>query len=212
MILTRAAGRTGGVGTSNALSPARSSGAAMPVTRARPSAVASKRHWWATNQSAGDARGDERSGPLLPAVRTRALHREGIQGVAGSDSEIDISGRARERLRVSSNRSPRSGPKEHRACGNHRRFSSTSTRRSKPPWSSRFKSIWPQVPADVALLLSHFRVTDVALRVVGVGSVGTRCYLVIMVGPNDTTDDHADQRGHSISARRVRRLAPAQTR
>jgi uncharacterized protein (DUF2252 family) len=42
------------------------------------------------------------------------------------------------------------------------------------------------VPPDVALLLSHFRVTDAALRVVGVGSVGTRCYLVIMVGPNDT--------------------------
>ncbi len=42
------------------------------------------------------------------------------------------------------------------------------------------------VPADVALLLSHFRVTDLALRVVGVGSVGTRCYLVILVGPNGT--------------------------
>ena len=42
------------------------------------------------------------------------------------------------------------------------------------------------VPTDIALLLSHFRVTDVALRVVGVGSVGTRCYLVILVGPNDT--------------------------
>jgi uncharacterized protein (DUF2252 family) len=42
------------------------------------------------------------------------------------------------------------------------------------------------VPADIALLLSHFRVTDIALRVVGVGSVGTRCYLVILVGPNDT--------------------------
>jgi len=42
------------------------------------------------------------------------------------------------------------------------------------------------VPPDVALLLSHFRVTDIALRVVGVGSVGTRCYLVILVGPNDT--------------------------
>ena len=42
------------------------------------------------------------------------------------------------------------------------------------------------VPADVALLLSHFRITDVALRVVGVGSVGTRCYLVILVGPNAT--------------------------
>jgi uncharacterized protein (DUF2252 family) len=42
------------------------------------------------------------------------------------------------------------------------------------------------VPADIALLLSHFRVTDLALRVVGVGSVGTRCYLVILVGPNGT--------------------------
>jgi uncharacterized protein (DUF2252 family) len=42
------------------------------------------------------------------------------------------------------------------------------------------------VPPDVALLLSHFRITDVALRVVGVGSVGTRCYLVILVGPNGT--------------------------
>jgi len=42
------------------------------------------------------------------------------------------------------------------------------------------------VPADVALLLSHFRITDIALRVVGVGSVGTRCYLVILVGPNGT--------------------------
>ena len=40
------------------------------------------------------------------------------------------------------------------------------------------------VPVDVALLLSHFRITDVALRVVGVGSVGTRCYLLILVGPN----------------------------
>jgi uncharacterized protein (DUF2252 family) len=38
------------------------------------------------------------------------------------------------------------------------------------------------VPVDVAVLLSHFRITDVALRVVGVGSVGTRCYLVILVG------------------------------
>jgi uncharacterized protein (DUF2252 family) len=41
------------------------------------------------------------------------------------------------------------------------------------------------VPVDVALLLSHFRITDVALRVVGVGSVGTRCYLLILVGPNE---------------------------
>lgn len=42
------------------------------------------------------------------------------------------------------------------------------------------------VPPDVALLLSHFRMTDVAERVVGVGSVGTRCYLVILTGPDGT--------------------------
>ena len=42
------------------------------------------------------------------------------------------------------------------------------------------------VPADVAVLLSHFRVTDLALRVVGVGSVGTRCYLAILTGPDGT--------------------------
>lgn len=42
------------------------------------------------------------------------------------------------------------------------------------------------VPADVALLLSHFRVSDAAQRVVGVGSVGTRCYLVILTGPDGT--------------------------
>lgn len=39
------------------------------------------------------------------------------------------------------------------------------------------------VAADVALVLSHFRITDMARRVVGVGSVGTRCYLVILTGP-----------------------------
>lgn len=39
------------------------------------------------------------------------------------------------------------------------------------------------VPADIALLLSQFTLTDVARRVVGVGSVGTRCYILILTGP-----------------------------
>ena len=39
------------------------------------------------------------------------------------------------------------------------------------------------VPADVAQLLSQFSLTDAALRVVGVGSVGTRCHIVILTGP-----------------------------
>lgn len=39
------------------------------------------------------------------------------------------------------------------------------------------------VPPDVAMVLSHYQITDIALRVVGVGSVGTRCYLAILTGP-----------------------------
>ena len=40
------------------------------------------------------------------------------------------------------------------------------------------------VPADIALALSQHHLTDVALRVVGVGSVGTRCYVLLLTGPN----------------------------
>jgi uncharacterized protein (DUF2252 family) len=38
---------------------------------------------------------------------------------------------------------------------------------------------------DVRALLSRFRVDDVARKVVGVGSVGTRCYLLVLRGPAD---------------------------
>jgi len=38
--------------------------------------------------------------------------------------------------------------------------------------------------ADTAQLLSQFRMVDYVLRVVGVGSVGTRCYVILFVGPN----------------------------
>lgn len=41
------------------------------------------------------------------------------------------------------------------------------------------------VRPDVNLLLSTYTLTDVALRVVGVGSVGTRCYLLALTGPDD---------------------------
>lgn len=49
-----------------------------------------------------------------------------------------------------------------------------------------FREYLTGLPADVAVLLSHFRLTDIALRVVGVGSVGTRCYLLILTGPDGT--------------------------
>lgn len=41
------------------------------------------------------------------------------------------------------------------------------------------------VRPDVALLLSKFRLVDYALRVVGVGSVGTRCFILLLAGPQD---------------------------
>ena len=38
---------------------------------------------------------------------------------------------------------------------------------------------------DVAVLLRQYGVADSVLRVVGVGSVGTRCFLVLLTGPDD---------------------------
>ncbi|WP_223360252.1 DUF2252 domain-containing protein [Leifsonia sp. ZF2019] len=43
------------------------------------------------------------------------------------------------------------------------------------------------VPPNVALLLSQYRLVDVARRVVGVGSVGTRCFILALRGPADET-------------------------
>ncbi|MGA0565717.1 DUF2252 domain-containing protein [Rathayibacter sp. KR2-224] len=39
------------------------------------------------------------------------------------------------------------------------------------------------VPSDIAVLLSQYVPTDVVRRVVGVGSVGTRCYIIVLSGP-----------------------------
>jgi uncharacterized protein (DUF2252 family) len=49
-----------------------------------------------------------------------------------------------------------------------------------------FREYLTSVPADIALVLSHFQLTDIARRVVGVGSVGTRSYLLILTGPDGT--------------------------
>lgn len=39
------------------------------------------------------------------------------------------------------------------------------------------------VPTDIAVLLSQYVATDAVRRVVGVGSVGTRCYIIVLTGP-----------------------------
>ena len=38
------------------------------------------------------------------------------------------------------------------------------------------------LPANIRSVLSHFRIVDIALKVVGVGSVGTRCLIVLLTG------------------------------
>lgn len=38
---------------------------------------------------------------------------------------------------------------------------------------------------DLSLIFSKFRMVDYALRIVGVGSVGTRCAIALMLGPSD---------------------------
>ncbi len=45
----------------------------------------------------------------------------------------------------------------------------------------------PTVQEDRRVLLSKYRVEDIAQKVVGVGSVGTRCYVVLLLG-NDGND------------------------
>ena len=46
-----------------------------------------------------------------------------------------------------------------------------------------FEQYRSTVSPDIAVLLSQYELTDVALRVVGVGSVGTRCYVLLLTGP-----------------------------
>ncbi|GII05590.1 DUF2252 domain-containing protein [Planobispora takensis] len=45
-----------------------------------------------------------------------------------------------------------------------------------------FEGYLTSLPRDRRHVLSHFRVIDMALKVVGVGSVGTRCFIVLLQG------------------------------
>jgi uncharacterized protein (DUF2252 family) len=49
-----------------------------------------------------------------------------------------------------------------------------------------FEKYRTTVRSDVQLLLQSFRVVDVARKVVGVGSVGTRCYIALLLDRNDS--------------------------
>ena len=57
------------------------------------------------------------------------------------------------------------------------------------------------VRPDVALVLSQYELVDFARRVVGVGSVGTRCWIILLVGPSgDPLFLQAKEAGPSVLA------------
>lgn len=62
------------------------------------------------------------------------------------------------------------------------------TRHVEEPTAEQIAAIFEQyrmtLRADVAIVLSQFTLVDFVLRVVGVGSVGTRCYVALFVGPS----------------------------
>jgi len=46
------------------------------------------------------------------------------------------------------------------------------------------ESYFSSLPDDRKTLLKNYRIVDVARKVVGVGSVGTRCWIIFMIGNN----------------------------
>ena len=60
-------------------------------------------------------------------------------------------------------------------------FSEISARSILDMWQQYLDSL----PEDRQYLLERFRITDVALRVGGVGSVGTRCFIALLEGGGD---------------------------
>lgn len=55
----------------------------------------------------------------------------------------------------------------------------------KATLSSEFDAYLDSVRDDVAVLLQRFRYCDAAVKVVGVGSVGTRCFIVLLEGRDE---------------------------
>jgi hypothetical protein len=45
------------------------------------------------------------------------------------------------------------------------------------------------LPDDLKVLIDGYRVVDAARKVVGVGSVGTRCWIALLLGKDDPSDD-----------------------
>ena len=51
-----------------------------------------------------------------------------------------------------------------------------------PTLQRQFRAYRATLPDDRRLLLERFEIVDAARKVVGVGSVGTRCFIVLLLG------------------------------
>jgi uncharacterized protein (DUF2252 family) len=73
-------------------------------------------------------------------------------------------------------------------------------RLSREAVTATFEEYLANLPNDRQLLLARFRPVDVALRVGGVGSVGTRCLIVVLQGdsPNDALILQLKEAGSSV--------------
>lgn len=58
--------------------------------------------------------------------------------------------------------------------------------RSDVDFDALFAQYFASALPDISYLLSRFTMTDVAFRVVGVGSVGTRCHVIALTGPENS--------------------------
>ncbi|MCH4250015.1 MAG: DUF2252 domain-containing protein [Microbacteriaceae bacterium] len=117
------------------------------------------------------------------------------QSVRDDELTADLSGRARAEL----DRVRRKATRRTSAQAARKMLEPTSTGgvrfREQPPvlthvnddlrdaLSDLFTQYASSTRPDIAVLLSGCRLVDVARRVVGVGSVGTRCFVVALLGP-----------------------------
>jgi hypothetical protein len=82
------------------------------------------------------------------------------------------------------------------------------------PWRTRFELIYAEylksVRPELRHLLSQFRMSDCAFKAVGVGSVGTRCAIGVMVGdhPDDVLVLQSKQADPSVLAPYVNQPSP----
>ena len=79
-------------------------------------------------------------------------------------------------------------------------------------WAGTVSTIYTQTLSPAARgLMSHFRLIDMALKAVGVGSVGSRCAVSVLVGdhPNDVLVLQGKQAEPSVLARYLNTTTPA---